>query len=138
MSNLNEIFSFIENTYSVLEGQVRDIIRQYNSKINLIDDGSSGDVVPCKELLNYLTIGLTSSTLINFFSKEVYDSKILQKLDETLTNLFAQLHDIILESVQNGLEKSTLIIKKLLSWVDENKRRNKNQHQNDKFGIIAE
>lgn len=48
LSNVNEIFNFIESTYVALETQVRDIIRQYNSKINLIDDGSSEDVVPCK------------------------------------------------------------------------------------------
>lgn len=49
----------------------------------------------------------------------MYDSKILQKLDETLTTLFAGLHDIILESVQNSLERSTLFIKKLQCWVDQ-------------------
>lgn len=60
---------------------MRDIVRQYNSKINLIDDSSSTDIVPREELLKYLSIGLTSSTLMNFFTKEIYDTKVLQKLD---------------------------------------------------------
>jgi hypothetical protein len=38
MSNITEIINFIETTYTVLETCLRDINRQYNSKINLIDD----------------------------------------------------------------------------------------------------
>ena len=40
MANISEIFSFIDTTYSTMEAATRDIIRQYNSKINLIDDCS--------------------------------------------------------------------------------------------------
>lgn len=66
--------------------------------------------------MHYLTIGLASPTLTNFFTKEVYDSKLLQKLDETLTGLFAQLHDVIIESVQNGLERATITLDKLVNY----------------------
>ena len=40
MANISEIFNFIDTTYSAMEAATRDIIRQYNSKINLIDDWS--------------------------------------------------------------------------------------------------
>jgi hypothetical protein len=76
----------------------------------MIDDSSTtvgiietANVVPREELLQYLSIGLTSTTLLNFFTKEVFDTKVLQKLDETLTSLFTNLHDILIESLQNGL-----------------------------------
>ena len=46
----------------------------------------------------------------------MYDSKLLQKLDETLTGLFAQLHDVIIESVQNGLERATILLDKLINY----------------------
>lgn len=81
LSKITEIINFIDTTYTVLETCIRDIIRQYNSKINLIDDSSTPDIEPREELMQYLSIGLTSSTLKNFFTKEVYDSKVLQKLD---------------------------------------------------------
>ncbi len=46
---------------------------------------------------------------------------MLQKLDETLTSLFTNLHDIIIESVQNGLEKATLLLLKLASYSEVQK-----------------
>lgn len=51
----------------------------------------------------------------------MYDTKVLQKLDETLTSLFASLHDIIIESVQNSLEKATLLLLKLVSYSEVQK-----------------
>lgn len=51
--------------------------------------------------------------MVNFFTKEVYDTKILEKLDETVNAGFAQLHDLLLESVQNSLERATLLLKRL-------------------------
>jgi hypothetical protein len=51
--------------------------------------------------------------VVNFFTKEVYDTKILEKLDETLNAAFAQLHDLLLESVQNGLERAALMLARL-------------------------
>lgn len=44
---ISEVFNFIDTTYTQLEASVRNIIREYNSKINLIDDSSSPDIVPC-------------------------------------------------------------------------------------------
>lgn len=127
MSNITEIINFTDTTYTALEACMRDIVRQYNSKINLIDDSTSSDVIPREELLKYLSIGITSSTLTNFFTKEIYDTKMLQKLDETLTSLFTNLHDIIIESVQNGLEKATLLLLKLCSYSEV--------HKYEQFGI---
>lgn len=55
MANVSEIFNFIDTTYSAMEAATRDIIRQYNSKINLIDDCSTHpidtgqpDISPCQ------------------------------------------------------------------------------------------
>jgi len=51
--------------------------------------------------------------LVNFFTKEVYDSKILEKLDESLNQCFSKLHDLLLESIQNSLERADLLLSKL-------------------------
>lgn len=68
---------------------------------------------PCEELFKFLNCGITSTAVVTFFTKEVYDTKILEKLDETLNACFAQLHDLLLESVQNSLEKATILLKAL-------------------------
>jgi hypothetical protein len=60
-----------------------------------------------------LNCGTTSTAVVNFFTKEVYDTKILEKLDETMMGLFGQLHDLLLESIQNGLERASLILSRL-------------------------
>jgi hypothetical protein len=60
-----------------------------------------------------LNCGSTSTALVNFFTKEVYDTKILEKLDEALNSSFAQLHDLLLESIQNSLEKASLLLIRL-------------------------
>lgn len=92
---------------------LRDILRQYNSKINLIDDPDQEGVSPGVELFKYLNCGITSPALINFLTKEVYDTKLLQKLDETLNAIFNSLHDLLLESVQNSLERAYLLVQEL-------------------------
>ena len=99
---ISEVLNFVDTTYNTLEASVREIRSQYNRIKNLIDDSSSPNINPCLELFRYLNTGITSSALIHFLTKEVHDSKKLQKLDETLTTLFVQLHDVILESVQNS------------------------------------
>ncbi len=43
----------------------------------------------------------------------MYDTKILEKLDEALNSSFAQLHDLLLESIQNSLEKASLLLIRL-------------------------
>jgi hypothetical protein len=53
---------------------------------------------------------MTSTALINFLTKEIYDTKVLQKLDETLNGIFNNLHDLILESIQNSLERAYLLV----------------------------
>jgi hypothetical protein len=37
---INEILTFVEVAYDAGEALLRDIIRQYNAKMNLIDDSS--------------------------------------------------------------------------------------------------
>jgi hypothetical protein len=37
----------------------------------------------------------------------------LEKLDETMMGLIGQLHDLLLESIQNGLERASLILSRL-------------------------
>jgi len=32
---------------------------------------------PCEELFKFLNCGTTSTSIVNFFTKEVYDTKIL-------------------------------------------------------------
>lgn len=58
----------------------------------LIDDPEKGDVTPCEELFRYLNYGITSTAIVNFLTKEVYDTKVLQKLDETINAGFNSLH----------------------------------------------
>ena len=53
---------------------------------------------------------MASTALINFLTKEIYDTKVLQKLDETLNGIFNNLHDLILESIQNSLERAYLLV----------------------------
>lgn len=37
---IGELFSFAQNSYQAIGNQVRDIMRQYNNKINLLDNPS--------------------------------------------------------------------------------------------------
>jgi hypothetical protein len=74
----------VEVAYDQVELIARDILRQYNSKINLIDDPSNFWLIidvenlnPCEELFKFLNCGITSTAVVTFFTKEVYDTKIL-------------------------------------------------------------
>ena len=60
-----------------------------------------------------MNCGTTSNAIVNFFTKEVYDTKILEKLDESLNQCFTKLHDLLLESIQNSLERAALLLSKL-------------------------
>ena len=86
----------MEQAYPAAEVLLRDILRQYNSKMNLIDDPDQENINPCTELFKYLNCGITSPAMINFLTKEVYDTKVLQKLDETINTVFNSLHDLML------------------------------------------
>jgi len=35
------------------------------------------NINPCEELFKFLNCGTTSTSIVNFFTKEVYDTKIL-------------------------------------------------------------
>jgi hypothetical protein len=75
-------------------------------------------------LFRFLNCGTTSTAIVNFFTKEVYDTKILEKLDEALNGCFSKLHDLLLESIQNSLERAALLLCKLkdLSEGEQGKR----------------
>lgn len=72
-------------------------------------------VNPSEDLFKFLNTGVASSALTNFLTKELYDNKFLQKLDEGLTAAFGQAHDLLLESTQNVLERLTLLLRRLIS-----------------------
>lgn len=40
MAHIGELFTFVQSSYVAIGNQVRDILRQYNNKINLLDDPS--------------------------------------------------------------------------------------------------
>lgn len=46
---VSEVFGFVEQAYPAAEALLRDILRQYNSKMNLIDDpeADGASIVPC-------------------------------------------------------------------------------------------
>jgi hypothetical protein len=62
-----------------------------------------------------LNTGVTTQPLTQYITKELYDTKFLQKLDEVLTTLFGNVQDLALESTQNVLERLTLLLKKLIN-----------------------
>jgi hypothetical protein len=43
---VTEILNFVEQAYPAVEVYLRDILRQYNSKINLIDDPDQENINP--------------------------------------------------------------------------------------------
>lgn len=96
-----------------MEVLLREITSNYSSQMGEIDDNSVENINPCEELFRFLNLGVTSAPLVNFFSKSFYDSKLPQKLDESLTSSFAKLHDLILESMQNSLERATILLNRL-------------------------
>lgn len=53
-------------------------------------------VSPSEDLLKFLNSGVASQPLTQFLTKELYDTKFLQKMDETLTTLFGNLQDLAL------------------------------------------
>jgi hypothetical protein len=61
---VSEVLAYVEMAYPAAELYLRDIIRQYNSKMNLIDfaDPSEAEttVNPCEELFKHLNFGVTS------------------------------------------------------------------------------
>jgi len=60
-----------------------------------------------------LTTGTYSSALHHYFGKELFDCKILQKMDETIYNTFTNIQEFVLESVLNTLERLTVLLTSL-------------------------
>ena len=110
---VSELLNFVEGTFPIMEMLLREITSNYNSQMGEIDDNSVENINPCEELFRFLNLGITSAPLVNFFSKSFYDSKLPQKLDESLTSTFSKLHDLILESTQNSLERATILLNRL-------------------------
>ena len=68
---------------------------------------------PTEEFIRYLRTGSLSPSLNTFFGKELFDCKILHKMDETIYNCFTNIQDLIIESVLNSLEKVIVFLNRL-------------------------
>lgn len=130
MGYLDELLVYIHTTFKSVTMQLKDVQKSFNSKISILEDclqsnhtlntsastfsiDHNSNAKPTEEFLRYLRTGSLSTPLNIFFGKELYDCKILHKMDETIYSCFSNMQDLILESVLNSLEKVIVFLNRL-------------------------
>jgi len=116
LSFIEEHMQYIKITFNTVLKQLNEIQKVFNLRISTLDDAIRNHAInstPIQEFLIYLTTGTYSSALHQYFGKELFDCKILQKMDETIYNTFTNIQEFILESVLNTLERLTVLLTSL-------------------------
>ncbi len=62
------------------------------------------------QLLKFLKAGFTTQPLLFFFRKDLYNTKILQKLNDNLQTLLGSLIQIMNESVMNVVQRLVILL----------------------------
>ncbi|CAD8184123.1 unnamed protein product [Paramecium octaurelia] len=110
LSYLNELLCFLKTSILLINTQLQDIFKCY--QLNII-----GPLVAFgpQETINYHILqfyqkGNCPQELVQFFQKELYNTKILQKMDDNITNSFNNIQEIIQDSLMNVLSRILIII----------------------------
>jgi hypothetical protein len=123
LSYVEEHMNYIKNTFHSILGQLKEIQKNFYSKIAILEDciksNNNTSSNPIAELANYLKTGALSSSLSQYFSKELYDCKILQKMDETINNTFNNIQDFVMESILNAIERVLVLLNYLENCAKE-------------------
>jgi len=85
MPELDELLSFLENQIDTCHTHWQNVIKNLQNKFAPLLEGIGGtdpESGMCSTLLEYLVTGETTEQLVQFISKEIYDCKILPKLDD--------------------------------------------------------
>jgi hypothetical protein len=93
-----------------LVSSLQDIVKVFNLNItSLIEDiykrAGVQMVSVGEEFLRFLRFGICSQEIQVFLSKELNDTKILQRVDEKITLAFQQIQDVLAESAINSVEE---------------------------------
>ncbi|CAD8076465.1 unnamed protein product [Paramecium primaurelia] len=110
LSYLNELLCFLKTSILLINTQLQDIFKCY--QLNII-----GPLVAFgpQETINYHILqfyqkGNCPQELVQFFQKELYNTKILQKMDDNITNSFNNIQEIIQDSLMNVLSRILIIL----------------------------
>ncbi|CAD8110194.1 unnamed protein product [Paramecium sonneborni] len=110
LSYLNELLNFLKTSILLINTQLQDIFKCY--QLNIIGPLTAFGL---KETINFHLLffyqkGLCPQVLAQFFQKELYNTKILQKMDDNITNSFNNIQEIIQDSLMNVLSRILIIL----------------------------
>lgn len=113
MSYMAELLSFLKNTINSIFSQIKELSKSFSSKLMILEDllkANNINLSTNQELLRFLKSGIFvvyilinklstqkgvySVALSTFLSKEIYDTKILQKMDEVKTIYFKRNYNM--------------------------------------------
>lgn len=105
MGFIGELIDFLKNTINSVFNLIKDLSKSFSSKLVILEEllkTHNVELTTNQELLRFLKTGLLlnfplksylfikipvgsySPALLNFLTKEIYDTKILQKMDEVI------------------------------------------------------
>ncbi|CAD8180657.1 unnamed protein product [Paramecium octaurelia] len=110
LSYLNELFCFLKTSILLINTQLQDIFKCYQLNIigPLISFGPQESIN--FHILKFYQKGDCPQELVQFFQKELYNTKILQKMDDNITNSFNNIQEIIQDSLMNVLSRILIIL----------------------------
>lgn len=88
MPELDELVSYLENQIDTCQTHWHNVIKNLKTKLGpLIEsmEGPEAEERMCRDLTQYLVTGEASEHLSQFLSKEIYDCKVVPKLDDVVS-----------------------------------------------------
>eukprot|EP01017_Pseudomicrothorax_dubius_P026404 TRINITY_DN2944_c0_g1_i13.p1 TRINITY_DN2944_c0_g1~~TRINITY_DN2944_c0_g1_i13.p1 ORF type:complete len:694 (-),score=168.92 TRINITY_DN2944_c0_g1_i13:165-2246(-) len=115
-STIQELIDYSRSSFTSFNAYLKEINKSFTSKVGILDDllkeAKISNPVNA-ELLKFFLSGACPVPLKQYFTKELFDQKILQKMDENITIGFNNLHETLLESFQNSIERLLVCISHL-------------------------
>ncbi|CAD8105306.1 unnamed protein product [Paramecium sonneborni] len=110
LSYLNELLCFLKTSILLINSQLQDIFKCYQLNIigPLLAFGPQETIN--FHILQFYQKGHCPQELVSFFQKELYNTKILQKMDDNITNSFNNIQEIMQDSLMNVLSRILIIL----------------------------
>ncbi|KAM3128166.1 hypothetical protein pb186bvf_019713 [Paramecium bursaria] len=115
-SYLQQMLSFLKSSVVAVNNSLADINKIFQLNISGLDRFQ--DIQPInQQFLIFYQRGECSPQLLEFFQKDLYNTKIVPKLDERMQGSLNFIQEIIQESVLNVLQEQLQIITKIENFI---------------------
>ncbi|KAL4460943.1 hypothetical protein ABPG74_016415 [Tetrahymena malaccensis] len=131
MSYLDNMINFLNNSFMSLNKLILEVSRSYDAKMYIMEDliknncssNESGVIeklpTVSEEFLRFLISGEYTPAIDQFLKKEVFDTNILEKMDQTLNKKIQSIQELITESMQSTVQRMMVVISQLESYAGQ-------------------